>query len=285
MKIKFPFRDREWVSDDGTIQYHRYYHIHIECVLNLFKRVNADIALVDPRTFPIRSHVVFDCYIDNKLIRFDFSDFEKLKEEDILGCDLYFKFHYKDSHKKYPNVFPFTPVNFHNWEEFYQLRTSILYRAKGKVLNNQTPYGAAVERRTYVQELLKERYGERLSCDRKTQREFFELINEGVVSVCVPGARNDMLDRGQCQYMAFGCCTISPKLKTRLSWDKELVPNFHYVECKEDYSDLIEKVEWVINNPSKAIDIGENAKSLFKETSEPRKQVLWIKDCLKKISQ
>jgi hypothetical protein len=285
MKIKFPFRDRGWTFDDDTIQYHRYYHIHIEYVLNLFKHTNADIELVDPRSFPIRSHVIFDCSINDKLVRFDFSDFEVLKEEHLKSCDVYFKFHYKDSHKAYHNVYPFTPVNFHNWEEFYELKSSINYRAKGKILNNQTPFGAAVERRAYVQQILKERYGERLSIGRTSQREFFELINQGVISICVPGARNDMLDRGQCQYMAFGCCTISPRLKTRLSWDKELVPNFHYVECKEDYSDLIEKVEWVINNPSKAIDIGENAKSLFKETSEPRKQVLWIKDCLKKISQ
>jgi hypothetical protein len=157
MKIKFPFRDREWSSDDGTIQYHRYYHIHIEYVLNLFKYIKADIELVDPKTFPIRSHVIFDCYIDNKLVRFDFSDFEQLNEDNILGCDLYFKFHYKDSHDMYPNVFPFTPVNFHNWEEFYELLDRITYKAKGKVLNNQTPFGAAVERRKYVQEILIEK--------------------------------------------------------------------------------------------------------------------------------
>jgi hypothetical protein len=275
MKIKFPYRDNNWMSDDGK-EYHRYYPIHIQYVLNMFKYMNLDIEMVDPRTFPIRSQVAFDIFIDSKLIRFDFSDFENLNESQVNLCDVYFKFHYKNSHKKYKNVFPFTPVNFHNWEEYYKLDKTISYKAKGLVLNNQTPYGAAIERRTYVQTMLLKKYGNDLLYDRKPQSEFFKLINQGLVSVCVPGARNNMLDRGQCQYMGLGACTISPLLNTRLSWDVKLVPGVHYLECKEDYSDLIDKIEWVKNNPSDAIIIGDNAKKLFKNTSTPNKQIEWI---------
>jgi len=279
MKIKFPYRDNNWISNDGK-EYHRYYPIHIQYVLNIFKYMNLNIEMVDPRSFPIRSQIIFDTLINNKLVRFDFSDFEKLNESEVNSCDLYFKFHYENSHKKYTNVFPFTPVNFHNWEEYYNLDKTILYKAKGLVLNNQTPFGAAVKRRTYVREILLNKYGNNLSYDRKPQSEFFKLINQGLVSVCVPGARNNMLDRGQCQYMGLGACTISPLLNTRLSWDAKLVPGIHYLECKDDYSDLIDKIEWVRNNPSDAILIGNNAKKIFRETSIHTKQLEWIKNIL-----
>lgn len=280
MNVRFPKRNRTWVSSDGSVEYHRYYPIHIQYVFNLLEYSRVTIELVEPTEFEIRSQVIFDCMIDEKLIRFDFSDFETLDDSLIDSCHTYFKFHYDESHSKYKNVFPFTPVNFHNWSEFYELEKSLSYYAKGIVLNNQTPYGAAVERRSYVQKILTDKYGKKLSIDRKTQREFFLLIKDGLVSVCVPGARNNMLDRGQCQYMGLGACTISPKLVTRLSWDKKLEPGIHYVECKEDYSDLIEKIEWVRKNPLLAIEIGKNAKNIFRKTSTPKRQTQWIKHCI-----
>jgi hypothetical protein len=281
MKIKFPFRDNNWKSDDKA--YHRYYPIHIQYILNIFQYMKFDIEFIDPRLFPIRSQVIFDCMIDDKLIRFDFSDFENLNEDDIKTCDIYFKFHYIDSYSKYENVFPFTPVNFHNWEEYYELEKLIKYKAVGKILNNQTPFGAAIERRTYVQQILTHKYGKNLSIERKTQTEFFKSINNGLVSICVPGARNNMLDRGQCQYFGLGSCTISPRLISTLSWNKKIEPGIHYIQCNDDYSDLIEKIEWVRNNKTDAIKIGESAKLLFQKTTTPRNQILWIKHCLNKI--
>ena len=89
-----------------------------------------------------------------------------------------------------------------------------------------------------------------------------------------------MLDRAQGQYLGFGCCTISPKIVTILSWNKPLIPGEHYIECKPDYSDLIEKIEWVRNNQIEAIKIGANAKQLFRETCIPYRQFEWIKKCL-----
>ena len=59
-----------------------------------------------------------------------------------------------------------------------------------------------------------------------------------------------------------------------------LIPGVHYVECKSDYSDLIEKVDWVRNNKGAAMRIGEAAKTLFLTTSTPDKQVMWIKKCV-----
>jgi len=215
--------------------------------------------------------------IDGKHVIFDFFDFEQIFPDDIRSCHSYFKFHYSEECRQYPNAFPFSPVNFHDWKEYYRIRKEINYRADGLILNNQTPRNGAFERRTHVQKMLLSHYGStNVSTKHYSQHEFFRLIDCALISVCVPGARNNMLDRGQAQYMFLGACTISPRIVTRLSWDEPLIPNEHYLMCKDDYSDLIEKIEWVKSNKESAIQIGENAKSLFTKTSTPEKQLEWI---------
>lgn len=45
------------------------------------------------------------------------------------------------------------------------------------------------------------------------------------------------------------------------SWFMEglLKPDYHYIEIKDDYSDLIEKIEWFISHPKDAEEINHNA--------------------------
>ena len=103
-----------------------------------------------------------------------------------------------------------------------------------------------------------------------------------LVSVCVPGQRKDILDRGQFQYMAFGACTISPKLNIMLPYMNVLIPGVHYVECKYDYSDLIEKIEWCRQNRAECIEIGQNVKKLFHAASTPYAIWTWMQRMLSK---
>lgn len=42
-------------------------------------------------------------------------------------------------------------------------------------------------------------------------------------------------------------------------WSKDAVPFVHYVPVKEDLSDLIEKLDWVENNPDESAKIAKNA--------------------------
>ena len=46
------------------------------------------------------------------------------------------------------------------------------------------------------------------------------------------------------------CCNAKPKFE---SWFMEatLIPNFHYIEIKDDYSDLNDKLEYYIENLDK----------------------------------
>jgi hypothetical protein len=43
------------------------------------------------------------------------------------------------------------------------------------------------------------------------------------------------------------------------------VPWVHFVPVKHDLSDLIEKIEWLINNDEKAEEIANNGRSLYKK--------------------
>jgi len=284
MKVKFPSHNPDWEKkpDINTPhQYHRYYTTHPQYVLNLLIKGGAEAEMVPATNFECRSHLAFDCKIDGHLCRFDFNDHENYDWGAVSKYKAYFKFHYNGEGLRESNVYPFSPVNFHDWNLYEDLSTKINYTANGKILNNQAPAGAAVTRRNHVHAILRKAYGDQLDVNRYPKEEFYMLINNASAIVCVPGARNNMLDRGQAQQMFFGACTISPKLVTYLSYYKKLVPGVHYVECKPDYSDLIEKVNWVRLNKSEAIKIGNAARRLFLETSTPQKQVEWIKQCIK----
>ena len=286
MKIKFPAPNPDWVRKpdiNAANQWHRYYSTHPQYVLNLLTKGGADVEMVPATNFKCRSTVSFDCLIDGHLCKFDFNDHEIVDRDVSSKYKAYFKFHYHESHDIGPrekNIFPFSPVNFHDWDLYNRLHPTINYTAKGKVLNNQAPAGAAIARRNHVAKILEETFSGNLDRARYPKEEFYKLINNASAIVCVPGARNNMLDRGQGQQMGLGACTISPKLNTRLSYHGMLVPGVHYVECKPDYSDLIEKVNWVRSNRDTAIKIGKAAKKLFLETSTPQKQVEWIKQCV-----
>ena len=39
----------------------------------------------------------------------------------------------------------------------------------------------------------------------------------------------------------------------------QLIPNYHFIPIKEDFSDLIEKIEWANSNPIEVNQIIENA--------------------------
>ena len=282
MTVKFPTKCESF-SKSGESQYHRYYNIHYTYVLGLLKSADCKIEYVQATYFDNYSKTCFEIQVDGKLVAVDFSDHTQLSVpvDKIKKYAAIFKFHYLPNlHARYKNIYPFSPVNFQNWKTYSSVVDRIDYRANGLVICKQRPGGAAVERRNLVLDLLSKTYGDQF--DRKIENEsnFYMKINEALVSLRVPGARNNMLDRGQGQYMALGCCTISPRLVTILSHNRELVPGVHYVECAPDYSDLTKKIEWVRENPELAIQIGKNAKELFNESSLPHKQIEWINKCL-----
>jgi len=220
---------------------------------------------------------------EDKKILIDYGD-HHLIASDWQNFDIQFRFHYsKKIHGNMSGVFPLTPISFYDWDQYIKLRTEINYACNtDKILNNQKPGAGARERRTKIQKMLKQRYGNNLDVAITDKPTFWKKISDCLVSVCVPGARNDILDRGQFQYMAFGACTISPSLDIKLPYGKELKSGVHYLSCMPDYSDLVDVIEHCRNNRGACRAIGNWAKELFLDVATPDKVWAWMKECIEK---
>lgn len=251
----------------------RYYRFHYQYLLDMFKAAGCDISFGNGQDY---NTVSCWCLIDSKKVSFDFGD-----NPVVLNCPdhgrVTFKFHCSSKIKWPEHVKPFAPISFYDWKQYHQLQTEITYIADGNIISSrQTPYGDAVERRNYVHGLLKKSHGDNTKTNTIQQVDYWKEIGNILVSVCVGGFCNNMLDRGQLQYMAFGACTISPEIPEHLPYMKSFLPNEHYIKCKDDYSDLLEKIEWCKNNRKECVSIGKASKELFKETSTPERVTNWI---------
>ena len=269
MKILFP-------RDIGQ----KYYGAHYRFLLNILKFMDLDIELCDPEPRPSGGFVI---RIDNKRILIDFWNFLE-SVEDSDNFDICFKYEYTNDYcAQHENIYPMSKTSFHDWEQYFMLKEQIKYSCNSdRILNNQRARHGAKYRRADVRKLLQAKYGNLMDFDLSDQIRFWEKINDCLISVCVPGQRNDSLDRGQFQYMAFGACTVSPNLSMVLPYMEPLEAGVHYVKCADDYSDLIEKIEWCKEHRAQCVEIGNNAKKLFWETCIPSAIWEWMEGIITK---
>lgn len=75
--------------------------------------------------------------------------------------------------------------------------------------------------------------------------------------------------------MSSNSLAVMPKPKFE-TWFMEgtLIPDFHFIEIKEDYSDLEERLTYFINHPEEAVQISRNAQAYVKQFRNPRKEDL-----------
>lgn len=250
-----------------------YYNTHVMYFRNLLDFLEIPYVL---KGVIEKGTTKFVVMIGDKKVLMDFSDHTDCLDSDSF--DAYFKYHYSYAkHAGYDKMYPFAPISFYDWPRYRDLSTKISYTGvSNTILNMQRPYAGALERRTQVQKMLKLRYGNEVIIPLTSQVNYWKKINNCLVHVFVPGARNDMVDRGHAQYMAFGCCTIAPPITDVFPYDGELIPGVHYVQCKPDYSDLIEKIEWCKNNRENCVEIGSNAKKLFERSCLPGRLWNWV---------
>lgn len=233
----------------------------------------------------------FSIEIDGRQSFIDYSDHEELSNYQP-GIP-YFKYHYHpDLHKAYPMVFPLGPMldlpASEDYLAFFDLIDQNIYTAAGEViLNCQRPRLNARQRRRNVQRLLKRKYGEMadISFRHHDQLGFWNKHRNCLVAVCVPGARNNMLDRGHYEQLALGACTISPRIRTTLPYGRQLIHGTHYLACRDDYADLIDLVEWCRNNRDQCREIGRQAKAVFQDHCMPVKYWQWIEQCLQQTGK
>jgi len=263
-------------EDTGQKYYKTHYRFFISLATAAGKQVSLKRMKMDGRGF-------YFIYRGEKVL-VDFGD-HKTVGDNLKNFKICFRYHYSQkAHGHIKNCYPLTPISFYDWNEYAKLSKQIIYRAGGDMIqNNQIPDAAAKLRRKIIQSRLKERYGGWVDTSITDKRTFWWKARTCLVSVCVPGARNDILDRGQFQYMAFGTCTISPPLDITLPFWKRPEPGIHYITCRPDFSDLFEKIDWCRRNRDECVRIGENAKSLFLGTSTPERIWAWIDECMEGV--
>ena len=258
----------------------RYYHSHFRFFLQLARAAGKKVESRDLREDGRGFYFV---YRGQKAL-VDFGDHRHIGEN-VDNYPINFRYHYcENTHKALPNCRPLTPISFYDWMRYERLKNLIEYKAdRDFVLNNQTAGKAAKDRREKVQVLLKTAYGTKADFEITDKVLFWRKANSCLVSVCVPGARNDILDRGQFQFWAFGACTISPPLDIKLPFWRGAEPGIHYIACQPNYEDLIDKIEYCKTHRTECVQIGRAAKKLFQETSTPKKVWEWIDQSMEEL--
>ena len=167
----------------------------------------------------------------------------------------------------------FVPISFMDWN-----LPDVNYTCNSDVvINRQRIYGSGAALRLRVQAILSHRFDTHIAII--DQNAFFNEVNNCLVAVFVPGACANMLDRAQLQYMFLGCCTISPYIPEALP-NGRFVPGLHYVECRSDFADIVDRVNWVGANRGRAVEIGARARQKLLAIATPQKLVDYVRDLI-----
>jgi hypothetical protein len=243
------------------------------------------ISLVDSseKIFVSDEHLIFSCLVNDKQIIVDYADHSTRNWREFYPDVPYFKNQKSDYSIK--SAIPLGPpmavthlpgIKKSSLKDYLLVREKFKYIPGQIILSKQLPYGAALERRTAVQNLLKKSFKQVDTNARVNQEEFWWSAETCLLSVCVPGATNNMVDRGQMELIGLGVCTISPTLTTEFAYNKMLIPNKHYIRCKDDYSDLIDIINNLIDNPTLCTEIGANARQFYDTVYTPEQYMNWI---------
>lgn len=262
----------------AKITYHAAYFEGM--VRDVMDRFGMQVVEDDGLGFP--SMLSFEIGLGPLLCAIDYNDLPQLPPR-AGEYDFWFKFHSTSAHVPFGNVRAFPPCSFQNWHQYRELERDVRYSASGdSILNVQRTKITLraqqwaedlTRRRSMVREQLRGRYGDEVDVDYTDQVTYWRKASNCLVSVHVSGMWGNMLDRAQLQMMGFGVCTLSPVLYTRLSESGPPVPGVHYVACRDDYSDLIERIEWCRENRDACCEIGAAAKRLFQQTCLP--EAVW----------
>ena len=274
---------RNIIEIDSNYVNSYYLDLHYYFFLGYAKLAGIEIKLVNNDEYiktPEYATAWFPCRINGKLVIIDFSDFWNWSIPQLNAK--YLKFQSTDK-TEIPCVPLGPPIvgqkgdkNKASLEEYFELKQKFQYTPGEVILSQQIPGGNAKERRILVQTLLKNNFSKVETFGKMNQLDFWNAHENCLVAVCVPGATENMVDRGQLELIGLGVPTVSPTLTTRFVDDCLLQPDIHYIKCRDDYSDLVDIISSVMNDPDYLITIGNNAKEFFNQHYTPEKYWKWI---------
>ena len=224
--------------------------------------------------------LAFPFIVDGQRVALDFSDYSIVRKEAFTGeVKHWFMFHHLPVFRPYPQLGAFPSETFHDWKQYYEMCRSPkppkekLILHPQVVLSGDSASGFHDRRNKARKMLLAYKSPNNFALDiqdTRPQNEFWDLAMRCRVSVHIPGSTNNMIDRGQHQLFGLGVCTISTDLFCSFG-DVRAEPNVHYVCIRDDFSDLLEKVEWCETHPQECERIGKNAQRLFQDNCVPHK--------------
>lgn len=267
---------------------HKYAKNHFSFLHQYAELAGITVELSDqnPRVYTFPDKWVISCLYNNKQIIFDYADHAVSSWNDKKHVP-YFKFHYVESlHGKERNIFPCTPSLVADKRmitpvaDYIEYRKTFEYSPTRKVVHKQRAYAGALHRRNMVNKMLCAALKSDLdSVFESTHKRYWDACRNACGVVFVPGACNNMLDRGQLELIGLGVCTISPKLPEMMTNTATLEPNVHYILCEDDYSDLTAIIKNLQKNPEISSTVGKNAREWFDKNATPEAYWNWIEIC------
>ena len=216
----------------------------------------------------------YELRVDDVPVVVDISDYV-LVDPAVGDFRHWLRFTYTPLFAPFPDIGSFPITSFLDWDQFGELSLELDYCAAGQriVYGQSEAVGENLpsrktERRQHVRAVLRELYTGDLDDEWTDRPSYWRRAASSMVTICVPGADNHHLDRGQHQLLGLGVCTISPDLCMAPLGDR-LVAGEHYVTCRDDYGDLVDKIEWCRQHRNECREIGRNARQFFQAHSTP----------------
>jgi hypothetical protein len=269
---------------------HKYALIHFEFFVQYAKIAGINVELVqsNDQVFIAENQLIFSCMVNDKQIIVDYADHSSKIWKDLYPNLPYFKFQTTQDNSK--GVVPLGPpmigvkrkgTKGATFREYNRVRYHYDYQPGSGILCKQLPNGAAVERRNHVHALLDQNFDQVDTAADQDQIGFWKQHENCLTAVCVPGATNNMVDRGHLELFGLGVCTISPELYTVFPQNQTLVAGEHYIKCQDDYSDLVDVIHSLQQTPSFAKAIGNHARKFYESYYAPEKYWQWIMENIK----
>ncbi len=193
-------------KSEQTNLYHFYRHRAFLLRFAEYAGIKVEIVRNNPRVWMSKHEEPneFSILVDGKQLIVDFSDLLSEGVQHFRSDVPYVKYYYYDLPfcKNVTNLYPIgSQLDIQNisFGEFFEICEKSTYTAKDDiVLCNQFPHTRALERRTYVQSLLKSWYGKKADTTYipTAQEQFWKKVQDCFISVVVPGCCNSAIDRG-----------------------------------------------------------------------------------------
>ena len=266
-------------------QSHKYNLIHFRFFIQYAKIAGVEIEMVksDDNVFLSNDQLIFSCTIDGQQIIVDYADHSTKNWKKFYPGIPYYKF--QTTRETSQDIIPLGPpmvgvkrigTKGATMREYNHIRYHYNYQPGIKILCKQLPNGAAVERRNMVHQMLKDNFSDVDINANENQIDFWKAHEHCLAAVCVPGATNHMVDRGHIELIGLGVCTVSPRLSTLFPGRRELEAGKHYIQCADDYHNLVPILKDLKNNPDVCKTVGNEAHKFYEESYSPTYYWKWI---------